>query len=343
MKKLTSLIIILFQLSSCHYFKSETQYFEVTAKNGLILRKGPGQNFEKITTLPTKTSGKIIKFVGDTITIQGKTGRWIEVETGYLKGFIFSGFIIIHKKKVFSENNEKETQYDQYGIVNFTKSNKSSDELAEIFLNSYKLYEKELELKTKKISENNQYKISMFSLTSPKDQYTNYQSIVLLNKKNNSNFIPDGENFHLSIIAENYRIFYGNTYSCYECCAMPSNFVGFLTDDNVYAIDAPFEDTEAFCGVDGENNDDFSQLRITKSNDVIIHRISYECESNLECPNVESEGGCKPTKVILDQYILIKNPFTKPKTLRFHSKNVPENIISEFTNSRKPAINLELK
>ncbi|XDD45098.1 hypothetical protein AB3N60_10255 [Leptospira sp. WS39.C2] len=346
MKKNT-IIIILFFLTlfvSCNFFKTESKYFEVTAKSGLILRKGPGQNFEKITTLPIKTSGKIIKFHGDTIKIQGKTGRWIEVETDYLKGFLFSGFLIIHNHSDFLEEKEEEfSQFDQNGIVNFIKSNKSQEELGHLFLSSYKKYEKELDLNTKTIFKTDIYTVSMFSLTSPKDPYTNYQSIVLWNQKNQSNYVPEGDNLHITLLAENSKIFYGTTYECYECCAMPSNLLGFLAEENVYAIEAPLNDTEAFCGVDGEYYDDFSQLRITKNNDIIIHRISYDCDFNLKCPNMDTEGGCKPSKRISDEYTLIQNPFKKPKVFKFESKNVPGNILADFKNARKPKINLEIK
>lgn len=341
MKKTIFLIILFF---NCQYFKSETKYFEVTAKSGLILRKGPGQNFEKITTLPTKTYGKIIKFVGETVKIQGKTGRWIEVETKYLKGFIFSGFIKIHNNDDFLNiENDLDDNYDQNNIGSFIQSNKSKDELAEIFKESYKNYEKDLELNTKQILDNEIYSMYLFSLSSPKDQYTNYQSITLYNKKKKINFIPDSQNFHPLIFAENSKIIFGKTYECYECCAMPSNLVSFLAEDKVYSFYAPLEDTEPFCGVDGEYYDDFSQLRITQSNDVIIHRISYECPEILKCPSIETEGGCIPSKILSDQYTLIENPFKKPKTSRFDAKTIPEKIISEFSKARKPLKNWEYK
>lgn len=338
MKKII-LIFLILNLINCELFREKKLYFEVTAKDGLIMRQGPDQKFEKIATLPYKTSGQIINFIGDTKTIQGKSGRWIEVETNNFKGFIFSGFVIIHIEKPTnnSNSNEKKT-LSMSGISELIEKNKSIKNISTDFFNEYAKYDNDLKLKEKVLFENDLYKIYLVSLF---DSFKEIKTIIINQKTKNINFIPNFNNFHPIHLAENNKMIYGYHYRCYECDSNPYDINIIVAKDKIYSINVPFEDTEAFCALGGDEFNDKSIIRITDSNDLIIKFTSFTCNENT-CPESKKEEGCTPNQITSEEIILIEKAFEDPKIISINSKNLPANFNDLYKKSRKLKISKKL-
>ncbi|EKJ87603.1 hypothetical protein CLV96_3998 [Leptospira meyeri] len=332
-----TLLIFLSLINFCKLHKNDKKYFEVTAKSGLILRSGPGQDYEKITTLPIKTVGKIIRLIGNPIYIQEKKGRWLEVETEHLNGFIFSGFVVTHENLESLNRSQKNISFQEFkGITPFVKSNYSLAEISQKSFENFKEYEEDLKLETKTILEINNFKIL---LVSSKNEYSDYRTIIVHNKINGNNFIPELNNFHPISIAENSKIISGIEYACYNCCATPIELFAILAEDKIYTVSIPITDTVASCDLEGQVQTDFSQLRLTKKNDIIIHKTIYDCSHDPNCSKDGAEDNCKPTMVYSDKFILIENPFYNPNIFEFEAKIIPEKILNEFKTGRKANIN----
>ncbi|TGN11622.1 SH3 domain-containing protein [Leptospira bandrabouensis] len=333
-------LITIFLLISCHLFQKEKKYFEIIAKSGLILRSGPGQNYNKITTLPINTSGIINEFIGPTTYIQGKKGLWLKVETEQLNGYIFSGFAIIHENIESLNQSRNYKSFPKFkGIFPFTNSDLTKEEFTKQFLEKFIVFESDLTPETKIILDNDLYKIDLISA---KSEYSDYQTIFVLNKKEKLNYIPDIKNLHPTSLAENSKIITGLEYTCYNCCAMPTDTIGILAENKIYTLPIPLNDTLASCDFEGQVKKDFSQLRITNKNEIIIHKTIYDCSTDPKCSQAGAENNCKPTKVFSDTFILIENPYSNPNVFEFDASVVPKNILMQFKTGRAAITNKNL-
>lgn len=67
--------------------------FSVAVKDGLNLRDKPATTGKLIVTIPYRTEVSVLKYEGDEVTIQGRKGRWAQIEYQNKTGFAFSGFL----------------------------------------------------------------------------------------------------------------------------------------------------------------------------------------------------------------------------------------------------------
>jgi Bacterial SH3 domain len=63
------------------------------AQSGLRIREGPGLNFAPTGVIPFRSEVEIISCANDTITLDGKRGRWCQVLYQGREGYCFSGFL----------------------------------------------------------------------------------------------------------------------------------------------------------------------------------------------------------------------------------------------------------
>lgn len=86
-------LILLFLINLIASAKdSKPQYF-VDTKGGLHLREAPSEKSKSILLIPDKSEIKILKEVGDTVKLNEKSGRWMEIQFGNKNGFVFGAYI----------------------------------------------------------------------------------------------------------------------------------------------------------------------------------------------------------------------------------------------------------
>lgn len=67
--------------------------FSVAVKDGLNLRDKPATTGKLIVTIPYRTEVSVLKYEGDEVTIQGRKGRWAQIQYQNKTGYAFSGFL----------------------------------------------------------------------------------------------------------------------------------------------------------------------------------------------------------------------------------------------------------
>lgn len=67
--------------------------FSVAVKDGLNLRDKPATTGKLIVTIPYRTEVSVLKYEGADVTIQGRKGRWAQIEYQNKTGYAFSGFL----------------------------------------------------------------------------------------------------------------------------------------------------------------------------------------------------------------------------------------------------------
>lgn len=67
--------------------------FSVAVKDGLNLRDKPATTGKLIVTIPYRTEVSVLKLEGSEVTIQGRKGRWAQIEYQNKTGYAFSGFL----------------------------------------------------------------------------------------------------------------------------------------------------------------------------------------------------------------------------------------------------------
>lgn len=87
---------------------AESDYYEVTAKSGLILRDSASQKGGRVTLLPEGMRVKQIETSDKSETIAGKTGIWVKVKLLEEEGWVFNSYL----KKV--KNNDSVSTYIDY-------------------------------------------------------------------------------------------------------------------------------------------------------------------------------------------------------------------------------------
>ena len=67
--------------------------FTVAVKDGLNLRDKPATTGKLLVTIPYRTEVSVLKYEGADVTIQGRKGRWAQIEYQNKTGYAFSGFL----------------------------------------------------------------------------------------------------------------------------------------------------------------------------------------------------------------------------------------------------------
>ncbi len=67
--------------------------YSVAVKDGLNLRDKPATTGKLIVTIPYRTEVSVLKYEGADVTIQGRKGRWAQIEYQNKTGYAFSGFL----------------------------------------------------------------------------------------------------------------------------------------------------------------------------------------------------------------------------------------------------------
>lgn len=67
--------------------------FSVAVKDGLNLRDKPATTGKLLVTIPYRTELTVIKHEGEEVTIQGRKGRWAQIQYQNKTGYAFSGFL----------------------------------------------------------------------------------------------------------------------------------------------------------------------------------------------------------------------------------------------------------
>lgn len=88
---LCAALIFSFSFHACKKEVKETT--TVTARNGLVLRSGPGIDAKKITVIPFKAKVGILKYSNKISVIGGKTAPWVRVRYGKNEGWVFSAWL----------------------------------------------------------------------------------------------------------------------------------------------------------------------------------------------------------------------------------------------------------
>ncbi|WCL49998.1 peptidoglycan DD-metalloendopeptidase family protein [Leptospira sp. GIMC2001] len=78
----------------------EPQTYFVTASS-LVIRSGPGQSFDPITSLPRNSEVSVTRFSDNDDYVDGLAAKWAYVKTqGYSEGWVFSGYLAFQKSSV---------------------------------------------------------------------------------------------------------------------------------------------------------------------------------------------------------------------------------------------------
>ena len=77
----------------------------VNAPEGLRVRKSPGINADRIGVLDNATKVIVIKEDEHDVTIDGINGKWTLVESEYIQGWVFGGFLSFEPADSYSSNN----------------------------------------------------------------------------------------------------------------------------------------------------------------------------------------------------------------------------------------------
>lgn len=67
--------------------------FTVAVKDGLNLRDKPATTGKLLVTIPYRTEVSVLKYEGADVTVQGRKGRWAQIEYQNKTGYAFSGFL----------------------------------------------------------------------------------------------------------------------------------------------------------------------------------------------------------------------------------------------------------
>lgn len=120
--------------NSSKNFISNDKYYVFTTNN-LNLRAEPNSNSESLSLLPRGTELKVLEKTNETITVNGITSNWWEVEANGKTGYLFSGYVsryppskkechsvIQYLTENFGELNEKNPN-----VKNYKKTEKPCD------------------------------------------------------------------------------------------------------------------------------------------------------------------------------------------------------------------------
>lgn len=65
----------------------------IAAPSGLRMRNKPGLHGNKLMLIPFGTPVRVLKEGGKSITVEGRSGRWSQVNHQNVIGWVFSGFL----------------------------------------------------------------------------------------------------------------------------------------------------------------------------------------------------------------------------------------------------------
>ncbi|MBN1798813.1 MAG: SH3 domain-containing protein [Spirochaetales bacterium] len=105
MNKYLLLYLVLFFVATALSAQSPESISEsrwITADIGLRIRKGPGLNYEKIGLIPFAEKVMLLEETGNTLTIQGATGKWSKIDWHGTIGWVFGGFLTDDDANVYS-------------------------------------------------------------------------------------------------------------------------------------------------------------------------------------------------------------------------------------------------
>ncbi|TGM89576.1 SH3 domain-containing protein [Leptospira licerasiae] len=336
MKKLLILVLLL----SCQSFqksKSIKGYFKVTAPSGLLLRKGPGQQYEKIANLPRGTNGNVVEFASDQLEISGSKGRWLEVYVNERVGFIFSGHVLYSNNsdtfvKRYNENVDIGSEI--FPIHSFLNLPDRKDKILTKLKKGYEdFFTEKDKLDIKKIHSLPESDIFAVGFSSEYLPNTIYKKDPKINQIN----LPDEPNFHLRSLYEKGRLASGEIYICYGCCAMTEPSAAILGVQKSVTIYTSIEDTNAIC-VPEAGSLDYNRFRVSDvNNEIYIHQKQGDCsEAFLEkCLAKGGGAGCVPTKFVSDKFIVIKDPYVDPVFETYSEQGIPEAYRLKFNTARK--------
>ncbi|PKA10348.1 hypothetical protein CH372_19895 [Leptospira meyeri] len=327
------IITILLLFSFCTLSKKENKpisYIKVTAHSGLILRQGPGINFQKIKTLPKATVAPIYEFIGDIMEIKGYKGKWILTEFEGEFGYVFSGHVLIASDKEYLAN---ET-FIKNPIIQFLVTESGNFPVVK------KLREKNATFldgsekpKIKKFYENDNYSIEIISFG---DQY--YPKTFIKNIKGTKIIeFPDVNNFHPLKILESGKLIEGEEYICYGCCANPVPTIALFGNNKSLSFYGSAKDSEALCYPEG-GDVTFNKIRYSDTkNELYIHTKIGDCNEKLlnYCYESNRTESCKPKKFLSESFKVINNPFDDPLIEIYLNNGIPEKYQDEFKKSRK--------
>jgi hypothetical protein len=327
------LIIFFLIINSCNIPTREKPivgYFSVTAYSGLILRRGPGIEYDKLTNLRKGTIGPIYEYIGSPIEIKGYKGRWILTQIENQTGYIFSGHVFISdNKESFEEVKGKNPFISQFKVAEKGKTQFTKD----IIKKNPQYFGNNNQTRTKDLFETSDYKLSVLEYNEQ------FLAKMLFKESKLSGIIeyPDSANFHPVKYYENNRIIQGEMFICYECCAWPLPIFGLLGKNKSFLVYASILDSEAKCFPESFSSD-YNRLRYSDiKNEIYIHIKSGKCTHDLveNCMKLNKDDNCRPKEFSYERFLVIKNPYDEPIFQNFHNEGIPDIYIEEYNKARK--------
>ncbi len=310
-------------------------YFKVTAPSGLILRNGPGQQFERITNLPRGTTGNILKFVGEQVEISGYKGKWLEVYVNDRAGYIFSGHVLYsNSSTTFTRrfNEYSSSSYEAFAIQPFRQISSKNKIQSMLVKENNEYYTGDDNFLFKKLIAYPEGELFDAGFSSDYSTHTIY-------KKNKAGelIIPDEKNFHVSGIFEQGRLIEGNIQYCYGCCAMPEPAVSIIGVQKSITLYASATDTTPYCFIES-GSIDYNKIRISDAdNEIYIHKKLGDCSEKVieQCISKNNTENCIPPKFISEVFVIIKDPYNDPVFETYENQGIPEKFITKFKAARK--------
>jgi hypothetical protein len=200
-------------------------HFSITTNSGLNLREGPGQSFKTITTLPYGSVGKILKIKPELEYIQKRYGFWLFTENNNLKGWLFSGFVVIQDTNTSSSNFVEENQQDFSGDdYVFKEAEFFEEELKQGIIHNHFNFQ--------------DFKIDFMKAKDPNEFDTNcgYDKFISIESKGKANRILGGAFNYQHIKTTEFGFIFYESNGCGCCCAPFINTILALGNDKIYSM-----------------------------------------------------------------------------------------------------------
>ena len=85
------LLSLTFWLFSSSAWAGDVYWVDVSTS--LTVRTSPAATSVAVGSLPRKAEVEVLRFVGNTQTVGGRSGRWAEIQAGGINGYVFGGFL----------------------------------------------------------------------------------------------------------------------------------------------------------------------------------------------------------------------------------------------------------
>ncbi len=331
--------------------EKSSEYYRVNPKSGLILRERADQNSKKLDLLPLHFVGKVILKDSRVMTISNRLGYWIYTDYESKKGWIFSGFVNLHKDKNFLTNfiDKNVSILNETYIESEVKPTKSSPDGTKTFLDSqlikyfYSLFDI-LERSESKALQKPILKNDKNFVEEKLNERYSFRNIMNKSEKNcdQDNYLSIIDNLNKiehkgpEIYSENILYYKKNVLItsiqyCLCCCGSWGERIYFFLENKILYYDLfgiTTHDVEQNCHTISLKKMKYSE----KDNSIYVYTLLPICEK-LSNPNNKNEPTTKLFDYETEVFIVLKIKENELKTIRYYDKSIPKEYIKSYEES----------